>query len=462
MGRQVKADQRERSQRATAEVRGLEAQVAELQRKLDEKAREMIDVQAQRSSEERRREEAEATLAAGIPPCLCGRRASIDKLTAQSDAFYGHVDFHYDCFRRYDEADVPALMACTLSKLKRKSESDFNFAEKLLEQHALRPAVGVLLHEHEKKCAAHLQENVYTEDHFSLMRLVGGISKRVCGLIEQSIKWIHKSDGTKQRQTMCEGSTVAAPTLFSLKGINASEARAEKESGLILKEHPDRKGADISGQKYALDRAILDSVSNSSRAGGMATKGDSPETAHLICVTGDGAGLTDAQTGVRVGHFPGSTELLNQSSADCVDWIFYKENSKAEDYTTLSARLVNVLPDMRRLYRNGELMTDDGVGTGIFIKFVLTADKPFIRHCCGMLSHNANAFGAPLCMCCDETEEDGAEHPASTMYDLKSQKSPRSLGSLMRTSSIVTRSVAPPRPKTDWRSSSKRSWTRLR
>eukprot|EP00966_Prymnesium_polylepis_P188241 4362730-Prymnesium_polylepis.1 len=59
-------------------------------------------------------------------------------------------------------------------------------------------------------------------------------------------------------------------------------------------------------------------------------------------------------------------------------------------------------------------MTDDGVSTGIFIKFVLTADTPFIRHVCGMLSHNANAFGVPLCMCCDETEEDGAEHPSRT------------------------------------------------
>ena len=175
MGRQAKADQRERSQRAMAEIRELEATVAELQRKLDEKAREMIDVQAQRSSEERRREAAEATLAAGIPPCLCGRRASIDKLTAQSDAFYGHVNFHYDCFRRYDEADVPALMACTLYKLKRKSESDFNFAEKLLKHHALRPAVAVLLHEHEKKCANHLQEKVYSDDHFSLMRLVSTV-----------------------------------------------------------------------------------------------------------------------------------------------------------------------------------------------------------------------------------------------------------------------------------------------
>ena len=43
----------------------------------------------------------------------------------------------------------------------------------------------------------------------------------------------------------------------------------------------------------------------------------------------------------------------------------------------------------------------DGKSTGVYIKFVLVADKPFIRHVCGLLSHNANAFGAPFCTCCD-------------------------------------------------------------
>ena len=37
----------------------------------------------------------------------------------------------------------------------------------------------------------------------------------------------------------------------------------------------------------------------------------------------------------------------------------------------------------------------DGVPTGVFVKLVLVADKPFIRHVCGLLSHNADAFGAP-------------------------------------------------------------------
>jgi len=67
----------------------------------------------------------------------------------------------------------------------------------------------------------------------------------------------------------------------------------------------------------------------------------------------------------------------------------------------LKAKLKHVLPDMNRLYRTRQLLHQDGSPSGVFIKLVLVADKPFIRHVCGMLSHNADAFGAPFCTCCD-------------------------------------------------------------
>ena len=55
----------------------------------------------------------------------------------------------------------------------------------------------------------------------------------------------------------------------------------------------------------------------------MATKGDSKDTAHVVCITGDGAGLTIAKSGVRIGLFLGSTEYLNQSSNDVLDVVTY-------------------------------------------------------------------------------------------------------------------------------------------
>ena len=125
-----------------------------------------------------------------------------------------------------------------------------------------------------------------------------------------------------------------------------------------------------------------------------------------MCITGDGAGISAKDSGVRVGHFPGSTNLLNQSSLDVVTWLFYRESCLAEDYTVLAGRLSAVLPDLCRLFNHGEAgeLLLDGEPSGVFIKLVLVADKPFIRHVCGLMSHNADAFGAPFCECCDETD----------------------------------------------------------
>ena len=86
---------------------------------------------------------------------------------------------------------------------------------------------------------------------------------------------------------------------------------------------------------------MLESVKNTSRAQGMATRGSKTDP-HLMCITGDGAGVSAKDSGVRVGHFPGSTNLLNQSSLDVVTWLFYRESCLAEDYTVLAGRLAVV------------------------------------------------------------------------------------------------------------------------
>ena len=91
---------------------------------------------------------------------------------------------------------------------------------------------------------------------------------------------------------------------------------------------------------------------------------------------------------------------------DVTTWLFYRASCKAEDYTVIAGNLSNISGDLNRLYNNGEPgeLLLDGEPTGVYIKMVLVADKPFIRHVCGLLSHNADAFGAPFCECCDETD----------------------------------------------------------
>eukprot|EP00966_Prymnesium_polylepis_P140635 3248388-Prymnesium_polylepis.1 len=48
----------------------------------------------------------------------------------------------------------------------------------------------------------------------------------------------------------------------------------------------------------------------------------------------------------------------------------------AEHWSTIIARTKHVRPALCRLFRNGELQLPDGSGSGVFVKLLLTADKP--------------------------------------------------------------------------------------
>ena len=93
-------------------------------------------------------------------------------------------------------------------------------------------------------------------------------------------------------------------------------------------EGPERK------EKLIVDQAIWNLLerSKTDRTGGMATAG-SEEDPHVVRITGDGAGLTRAKSGVRVGVFLGSTEYLNQSSNDVVDLVTYTVRAGARGWS---------------------------------------------------------------------------------------------------------------------------------
>ena len=145
----------------------------------------------------------------------------------------------------------------------------------------------------DKQILEHLTTAVFYADAFSLLRLICKLSKRECHLIEQSFKYEHRANGTKVRHMLCADSTVPAPSLFNVAAIAASERSAELSSKLLLHEHSDRRGADVSGRPGGLDQAIFNGLeaTKTDRTGGMATKGTAADP-HLIALSGDGAGLT--------------------------------------------------------------------------------------------------------------------------------------------------------------------------
>lgn len=234
------------SQRATAEFRRAEAQASEARRLLVVANEEKANTKRQRNSEVKELKEVKKELKKALPPTMDGKANSLPRLKPRSDAFYEHVKFGVEWLSRFHILDVPMLLVATMRALGREKKADV--CRETMMHRGMRTTREKLLTEHEKAIAAHMQEKVYTADHFSLLRLITGMSKRACGLIHQSLKYVHNSDGTKTRQVLFPGSRVPAPSVFSLKAIIESENRAEKESNFELSQHDDKRGADICGK----------------------------------------------------------------------------------------------------------------------------------------------------------------------------------------------------------------------
>ena len=73
---------------------------------------------------------------------------------------------------------------------------------------------------------------------------------------------------------------------------------------------------------------------------------------------------------------------MNQSPNNVYDLLFFKEAKQAEHYLTIAKYYVQLGIDMGRLYGDGTCgeLCPEGVPSGVFIKFILVSDKPFIRH----------------------------------------------------------------------------------
>ena len=123
------------------------------------------------------------------PPLLVGHGQKIGKLKKGANAFYSHVNFGFDWLRRFDISDVPPLVVAVLRKLGSESKTDLCWQTLMAD--GMTSERRALLTDHKKEIGEHLRTNVYTADHCSLLRPVGGMSKRLCGLIEQSVKYMH-------------------------------------------------------------------------------------------------------------------------------------------------------------------------------------------------------------------------------------------------------------------------------
>ena len=211
MGRMPVAAQSQPSQRESAELREAQALITALKADIETHEAVLGEALNMRNSYERRMKGVQGELAECKrelkklqPQQLTGGNASIPKIKdLSSQTFYDHVDIFYDWGKRFHTDDISPIVVAGIKKINRKAEQpDLDLLRKILMTNGMAAARNALLEGHEKEIATHLLKNFYTDSHFSILRLVGTISKRVAGLIEQSVKWVHNSDGSKSRQML--------------------------------------------------------------------------------------------------------------------------------------------------------------------------------------------------------------------------------------------------------------------
>ena len=134
------------------------------------------------------------------------------------------------------------------------------------------------------------------------------------------------------------------------------------------------------------------------------------EDPHVIIIADDGCRGYQSTTWVRVGWIIATTKGSNQSTRHVHDWLAYKGG---EAHATCTQRVAPVLPILQRIRREGGQLRDkDGDLTGIFVKFAMGGDKPWLRHVLGQRSHNHTYF-SHSCPCAQKDMYDMSQDHTS-------------------------------------------------
>ena len=169
---------------------------------------------------------------------------------------------------RYAAADRASLL---MSALRISSQGcDHDLREDIPKTKSFKKLLKTIHAARDKEIAHHLKTECFTADAFSMMRLIIGMSKRDCGLVQQVFKHKRMPNGAKKRFRLAPDSKEMAPEIFPLPKIVAYEEEAEKASKLELQAHADGRGADVAGKPYAIDQVILNELEfDQARHGGI-------------------------------------------------------------------------------------------------------------------------------------------------------------------------------------------------
>jgi len=244
-----------------------------------------------------------------------------------------------------------------------KEVSKWPFLRNLLKKHKEE-----VIEERDKQIYDHLTTNVFNPKKATLLRNTLGHSMRTSNYMQNTWKFNRMMDGTKERNRLAPDSKQWAPEPINMRNILETEATSVAD--LQFKSCNNGMGATVGGGKYSVDGIMLKirEDSKKSRNGGFvqACTKDDPG---IMCLAGDGAQLSKKYSGVRVSLFAGSTNCLNQSSLEIYNLAIYKATEQAESYATLTSNLADVLPALKRIYRDGGLLRNaDGSDSGVYVR----------------------------------------------------------------------------------------------
>lgn len=220
-------------------------------------------------------------------------------------------------------ADWPELMMRVLVRQKTSDGEDLSFL--VSEAPAFEKALAAIIDHRDLEIHQHLSNVTYSPEKAELIRLLTARSwnkTEWCNSIWKYDHNGHSKDGRRCRLREMLGpfSKQPAPLIFDPSRMRAWENEKLQtgyaECPLRNKQQEDCRGAEVTDVDWCFHQAI--EAAQTSTAGGMATEG-SKEDPHLMLLTGDGAGLTADDSGVRIAVVAGSVPVPTVMRAPHMD-----------------------------------------------------------------------------------------------------------------------------------------------
>ena len=253
---------------------------------------------------------------------------TIKFMERQSPQFYKEVKVLRGKLARWDERNWVEL--CVSALAGRNGEADIDYTHDITDCIGFRAELKRIHARRDESCREWLQANAFRLEKQMLAKMAHRISGRRCGWQNSMFKFDHSArdaDGARvrRREMMTNDSSVRAPELFNPAQMRkmANDELMERGDDGELQQRVHVQDADGAGacvrDVVAAIIAVIEAARSNSHVGISAL--GTPDDPIWIIISMDGAGLSRADSGVRVVVYPGSVEYLSTSpSLDLGIW----------------------------------------------------------------------------------------------------------------------------------------------